>query len=630
MPPSNKFNSEQARKTALAKERFRESLKGASRAIAGKPDMLMSFGQDGPTLMGDTALLPEMPLKTTAKDVQVMRGMADSLSLKASCHNASQHHKAAPHDAEARMIYDALEEVRYEMIGAKRMSGMGENLWARQQTELETRYTEIIMSSDDVPLYKAVSLLARETLLGEPLTGKAAEVAEHWRGQLTVKRPNFFAGLEDKLYDQKAYAEEVIKILKALNIDPLTDSPGENETQSENEVVSQQMEENSEDLDDSTSQDQSSEGDSETSDEGEGDEQQDTEFNDQSMTDGEADQQTDPAQQKAGLPNFSVLEVPEAFGYKIYTNRFDEEVAAEDLAQPNELERLRGLLDRQLETLHRAVSRLANKLQRKLLAQQNRSWHFDLEEGVLDAARLSRVVTDPLSPLSFRQEADTEFRDTVVTLLIDNSGSMRGRPIMIAASCADILARTLERCGVKVEILGFTTKAWKGGEARGNWEEAGKPGQPGRLNDVRHIIYKTADSPWRRTHLNLGLMMREGLLKENIDGEALTWAYKRLLHRPEQRRIMMVISDGAPVDDSTLSVNPSNYLEKHLRNVIAEIETRSEVELIAIGIGHDVTRYYKRAVTITDAEDLAGAMIDKLTELFDENPRSSGRRAGRR
>jgi cobaltochelatase CobT len=315
--------------------------------------------------------------------------------------------------------------------------------------------------------------------------------------------------------------------------------------------------------------------------------------------------------------------------YRIFTTQFDETISAEDLCDPEELTRLRAYLDQQLQALQGVVSRLANRLQRRLLAKQNRAWEFDLEEGILDAARLARVVVDPTNPLSYKLEKDTNFRDTVVTLLLDNSGSMRGRPITVAAMCADILARTLERCAVKVEILGFTTKAWKGGQSRERWLAEGKTPQPGRLNDLRHIVYKSADAPWRRARRNLGLMMREGLLKENIDGEALVWAHGRLLTRNEQRRILMVISDGAPVDDSTLSVNAGNYLEKHLRLVIEEIETKSPVELIAIGIGHDVTRYYRRAVTIVDAEQLGGAMTEKLAELFDEEAPTDRRRVSR-
>jgi cobaltochelatase CobT len=304
--------------------------------------------------------------------------------------------------------------------------------------------------------------------------------------------------------------------------------------------------------------------------------------------------------------------------YHAFAPQFDEIIRAEDLCEPEELDRLRAYLDKQLQNLSPIVARLANRLQRRLMAQQNRAWEFDLEEGMLDPARLSRVIIDSQVPLSFKREKDANFRDTVVTLLIDNSGSMRGRPITVAATCADILARTLERCGVKVEILGFTTRAWKGGQSRESWLQAGKPANPGRLNDLRHIIYKSADSPWRRARKNLGLMMREGLLKENIDGEALDWAYRRLLARSEQRKILMMISDGAPVDDSTLSVNPGHFLERHLRRKIEEIESRNFVELIAIGIGHDVTRYYRRAVTIIDAEELGGAMTEKLAELFSE------------
>src|SRR5436190_1087074 len=309
---------------------------------------------------------------------------------------------------------------------------------------------------------------------------------------------------------------------------------------------------------------------------------------------------------------------PRGPDYRPFIAKFDEVLAADELCEPEELDRLRGYLDKQLSHLQGVVARLANRLQRRLMAQQNRAWEFDLEEGLLDPARLSRVIVDPLHPLSFKHEKETSFRDTVVTLLLDNSGSMRGRPITVAATCADILARTLERCGVKVEILGFTTRAWKGGQSREAWIAAGKPANPGRLNDLRHIIYKSADAPWRRARKNLGLMMREGLLKENIDGEALDWAHKRLLGRAEQRKILMMISDGAPVDDSTLSVNPGNYLERHLRWIIDEIENRSPVELIAIGIGHDVTRYYRRAVTIVDAEELGGAITEKLAELFSE------------
>ena len=618
-------------------DKFREALRVTCRAIAGDDELEVAFGMDGPVLLHKRLLLPDVQDNGSPRDVQIRRGMADSLSLRASCHDTAAHERNQPSDSEARLIFDALEEVRYEAIGARRMPGMAENLVAKRTRLLDERYAEPILDAEEVPLHLALSLMAHEKLTGKTLTGKAAEAADLWRGELEEKALPIFDSFAEDLLDQDSYSERVLELLNALNINNRQDGSSDKTQQQDSDAQSDKDDEQSDRQEGGPSDDDSGDDDSDQSDEPDGDERQDAEAPDNSMSEGEAESQAQPAQQQAGLPNVSILEAPEVFGYKIYTKKHDEECHAYELAQENELARLRKLLDRQLETLNRAVARLANRLQRKLLAQQNRSWHFDMEEGVLDAARLSRVVTDPTAPLSFRQEADTDFRDTVVSLLIDNSGSMRGRPIMIAACSADILARTLERCGVKVEILGFTTKAWKGGEARQVWEEDGKPGQPGRLNDIRHIVYKTADTPWRRASDNLGLMMREGLLKENIDGEALTWAHKRLLARPEQRRILMVISDGAPVDDSTLSVNPGNYLEQHLIKVIEEIETRSPVELIAIGIGHDVTRYYSRAVTITDAEELAGAMTDKLSELFDEAPKGSPRggrmsaiKAGRR
>lgn len=613
-----------------ASEPFREALRGACRAIAADDQLEVTFGLDGPVYTPHRMILPDVPDNGSPRDVQIRRGMADSLSLRAACHDDATHYKNMPSDAEARLIYNMLEEVRYEAIGARQMAGMAGNLSAKRTRLLEESYPDEVTTSEDVPLSEALSLLVRETLTGCALEGKAAELTAPWREELSPKTAEIFKGFETDLKDQASYAKRVLELLRTLNIDSQTEGSEDDDARQEQDAAPEDAENQNEFEEQSSGQDQAELDDADASDEPDSSEREEAEAPDSSISDGEAENKAKPAQQQPGMPNFSILEAPEQFGYKPYTKAYDEECQAPELAQQKELARLRKLLDRQLETLNRAVARLANRLQRKLLAQQNRTWQFDLEEGVLDAARLSRVVTDPMAPLSFRQEADTDFRDTVVTLLIDNSGSMRGRPIMIAACSADILARTLERCGVKVEILGFTTKAWKGGEARQLWEEDGKPAQPGRLNDIRHIIYKTADTPWRRASDNLGLMMREGLLKENIDGEALTWAHNRLLARPEQRRILMVISDGAPVDDSTLSVNPGNYLEQHLCKVIEEIETRSPIELIAIGIGHDVTRYYSRAVTITDAEELAGAMTDKLSELFDEAPRQGGRRLSER
>lgn len=622
MAPTNRTQNKSS-------EKFREALNGVCRAIASDKELEVAFGTDGPHLLNKRIVLPDVPDNGSPREVQLRRGYADSLCLKSSCHSADAHEKNKPQDAEARMIYNALEEVRYEAIGARRMSGMADNLMAKESRQLEEQFTAPITDKDDVPLHMALKLLAREALTGTPLCGKADELAAPWRGELEDKTEGVFSKLEGDLQDQSSYGKRVLELLEILNINNRTEASQEEETLQDAEAPSDDAQPSEQEEENNNGEDNAESDDSDGGEDPLSGEREEAEAPDSSISEGDAENQAKAAQQQAGMPNVSVLDAPEMFGYKTYTTQFDEVCAAEDLAQQSELTRLRKLLDRQLETLNRVVARLANRLQRKLLAQQNRSWQFDLEEGILDAARLSRVVTDPMAPLSFRQEADTEFRDTVVTLLIDNSGSMRGRPIMIAACSADILARTLERCGVKVEILGFTTKAWKGGDSRQVWEEDGKPPQPGRLNDLRHIIYKHADMPWRRASDNLGLMMREGLLKENIDGEALTWAHKRLLARPEQRRILMVISDGAPVDDSTLSVNPGNYLERHLCQVIDEIEQRSPVELIAIGIGHDVTRYYQRAVTITDAEELAGAMTDKLSELFDEAPKS-GRELGRR
>jgi cobaltochelatase CobT len=438
-----------------------------------------------------------------------------------------------------------------------------------------------------------------------------------WRPWIEERAGRTLARMDKLSENQETFGRQLRDLLKVLELsDEL--SEGEREEGEDDEQDPESGDQNSEDSSEGQdSQDQASDDQRGEGEEGETSESAQDADADQFDADADGEEMADA--REPWRPNYNVLDNPDAFGYKVFSRTNDEEIAAESLSTADELERLRTFLDKELRNLSGAVSRLANKLQRKLMAQQNRAWDFDLEEGTLDAARLTRVITDPLHPLSFKHERDADFRDTVVTLLLDNSGSMRGRPIMVAACCADILARTLERCGVKVEILGFTTRAWKGGQAREAWLAAGKPGSPGRLNDLRHIIYKPADAPWRRAKRSLALMMREGLLKENIDGEALAWAHRRLLARPERRRILMMISDGAPVDDSTLSVNTGCYLERHLRQVIEEIETRSSVELLAIGIGHDVTRYYRRAVTITDPSELAGAMTDKLVELFEED-----------
>jgi cobaltochelatase CobT len=610
---------------ALSKRReapldpFKRALTLATRSIAADSAVEVTFSNEPPGLFGKTARLPEPSRVPTKNEIAVIRGHADAAALSVACHDANLHAKLAPSGGEARAVFEAIEQARVEAIGAQRMEGVSANLAAR----LEQRYerTRINESTDrsEAPLPEALALLVRERLTGLSPPTRARAIANLWRPWIEGRARALLDRLPDTIFDQDAFGRLARDLLAALNLADQLDQTGEQGSdgkKSEPEATAADAENEDAEgreraefaADSQTDQDATTDENLDERDEGAAD-----------RLDRESDTPESLRRPEPWRPNLSVLDNPEAFGYKVFTRAYDETVGAEELCDTDELERLRAFLDKQLQALHGAVARLANRLQRRLLAQQNRGWDFDLDEGMIDAARLARVIVDPMHPLSFKQERDTQFRDTVVTLLLDNSGSMRGRPIMVAACSADILARTLERCGVKVEILGFTTRAWKGGHAREQWLNAGKPAFPGRLNDLRHIVYKAADAPWRRSRRNLGLMMREGLLKENIDGEALAWAHSRLLARPEQRHILMMISDGAPVDDSTLSVNSGSYLERHLRQVIEEIETRSSVELVAIGIGHDVTRYYRRAVTVTDAEELAGVMTDKLAELFDED-----------
>jgi cobaltochelatase CobT len=597
-------------------EPFKRVLGLAVRAIAGDGEIQVNYAPGKPELDGKTVQLPEPSRLPSPREIAVVRGWADSLALTAACHDAKLHSRLAPRSGPAKAVFEAVERARIEALGAKRMPGMAANLAARVEDQYgHGRYAEVSERAD-APLEDALALIVREQLTGAAPPKTAKAMVDLWRPWIEERAGRTLSRLSQFAEDQAAFGQVMRDVLKTLDLsDELSEGEREEgEEQDKPDQGDQQGEEAQEGQDaqeQEASEDQKGEGE-----EGEPVESPQEADIDQQDADADFEEVTDARQRR---PNFNVLDSPEAFGYKVYSRAHDEEIAAENLSTPDELERLRSFLDKELRHLQGAVGRLANKLQRKLMAQQSRAWDFDLEEGILDAARLTRVVIDPLHALSFKQERDATFKDTIVTLLLDNSGSMRGRPIMVAACCADILARTLERCGVKVEILGFTTKAWKGGQAREAWLAAGKPANPGRLNDLRHIVYKSADAPWRRAKRSLALMMREGLLKENIDGEALAWAHRRLQARPERRRILMMISDGAPVDDSTLSVNTGNYLEMHLRQVIEEIETRSPVELIAIGIGHDVTRYYRRAVTITDPAELAGAMTDKLCELFAED-----------
>jgi cobaltochelatase CobT len=610
-------------KTTQPIESFKEAVASCIRAIARKPDLEVAFASDRASATETRIRLPEPPRKMNARDASILRGMGDSMALKIACHDAAVHRSLAPVGENARAIYEAVEQARCESIGARRMAGVGDNLTSM----LDDRYIRAnyadITDRGEAPLEEAVSLMVRERLTGRAPPASAAKMVDLWRDWIETKAGGKLDLLEATIENQKGFANAVRDLLSSLDMsEELGSEPeeGDDENDGDEGDENQEPDEGTPDQDEASdsaeTQEAEASGDDQDTGETEGSETSSEEMSDEDSTDGE---EVGEARRPETGPITDIAKTD----YKAFTTKFDEEVRAEDLCEIPELERLRGFLDKQLQNLAGAVSRLANRLQRRLMAQQNRSWQFDLEEGILDTARLNRIIIDPMYPLSFKREKDTDFRDTVVTLLIDNSGSMRGRPITVAATSADILARTLERCGVKVEILGFTTRAWKGGQAREAWLQAGKPAAPGRLNDLRHIIYKSADAPWRRARRNLGLMMREGLLKENIDGEALDWAHKRLLARPESRRILMMISDGAPVDDSTLSVNSGNYLERHLRYIIEEIETRSPIELIAIGIGHDVTRYYRRAVTIVDAEELAGAMTDQLASLFDDRPNAS-------
>ena len=594
---------------------FKSLLTGASRAIAHEPEVEVSWTADAPSASGNNFRVTMPGRGLTSDNAMLARGTADSFALKLRHHNEALHSRHAPADPLARACFDAVERVRYEALGANNYAGIRSNLDASTAARIASDPISRAASANDVPLPTALSLLLREHLTGQPVPPSAQGAVDMVRQWIGDKAGGDFDGLAHLLDDQRAFQSLSLDMLRHLELtdphqpqdptDEFDEEDGEEETEDD-----QTGDDSGEEQLPTEMSSEATEGDEE----GESDSQQEAgDELDEAQDGDDGDEGMLPVR-----PNRPWTDIPDTFDYKVYTEQFDEVVGAAELCDDEELTRLRSYLDAQLKGLQGVVTKLANRLQRRLMAQQNRSWDFDQEEGLLDAARLARVVVSPGQSLSYKVERDVEFKDTVVTLLLDNSGSMRGRPISIAAISADVLARTLERCGVKTEILGFTTRAWKGGQSREAWLASGKPSNPGRLNDLRHILYKKADEPWRRARKNLGLMMREGLLKENIDGEALLWAHSRLLARPEDRRILMVISDGAPVDDSTLSVNSAGYLEAHLRKVIEWIEGKSPVQLVAIGIGHDVTRYYRRAVTIMDAEQLGGTIIEQLADLFDE------------
>ncbi|MEM1300690.1 MAG: cobaltochelatase subunit CobT [Pseudomonadota bacterium] len=616
-------------------EPFKKALAEATRALAGEAEIEVTYSADPPGKTNTGMRLPQVSRRMTRAEVMLARGTADAYALRERFHNPETNARYMPTGDMARQIFDALETARCEAVGARAMPGVADNLDAKLAETAHKAGYQNMAATTEAPMHEAAALMLRKRATGRDLPEGAEHLLGIWQDFFDSQLGECTDKIDDCLEDQAAFAKLAWEMIDDLGYgDQLGDDPDADEP----EDMEGEPEDDEQDQTDGDDGGEDGEQDDEYLPDDMRGEQDDSQQMEVSMDDSDIDMdemeamEADDSMPPMDRPDEGPISEADP-NYKVYNTKFDEVVAAEELSEPEELQSLRDYLDKQLEPLKGAVSRLANKLQRRLQAQQNRSWLFDLEEGMLDCGRLARVVVNPTTPLSFKMEKDTEFRDTVVSLLIDNSGSMRGRPISIAAISADVLARTLERCSVKVEILGFTTKAWKGGEAREDWLANGRPANPGRLNDLRHIVYKEADAPMRRTRNNLGLMMREGLLKENIDGEALEWAYNRLLRRNEARKILVVISDGAPVDDSTLSVNPSNYLERHLREVISMVERRRAVELLAIGIGHDVTRYYERAVTITDAEQLAGAITEQLASLFDSDPRAqqrATRRGGRR
>ena len=609
---------------------FKKALAETTKVMADDAELSVTYSVDPPGSTNDSIRLPQVSRRLTEQEVRLARGTADALALRHKFHDESTFDRYVPQGQMARDIYDAMETARCEAVGARAMPGTHTNIDAKIENEALRQGFGDIREASQAPLATAAGYLVRHLATGRDLPPDAANVMNLWRDFIEGQTGGSLGSIEEILADQAEFAKFTRKIIQDLGYgDQLGDDPDFEDEDAEDQA---EADEDQDDQPDSSGEDDDAEEQDDANPEQSQDKQQDAstaQVSMDDMADSDMGEEMELPEGEAPLEPPAPQPVSDADPqYMVYRTEFDEEIRAEDLADPQELERLRAYLDQQLEPLKGAVSRLANKLQRRLQAQQNRSWEFDLEEGTLDAGRLARVIANPTTPLSFKVEKDTEFRDTCVTLLLDNSGSMRGRPISIAAICADVLARTLERCSVKVEILGFTTRAWKGGQSREEWLAEGRPQGPGRLNDLRHIIYKSADAPWRRARPNLGLMMKEGLLKENIDGEALEWAHRRMAVRHESRKILMVISDGAPVDDSTLSVNPANYLEKHLRDVIAMVEKRRQVELLAIGIGHDVTRYYDRAVTITDVEQLAGAMTEQLAALFESDARARARVLG--
>lgn len=609
-----------AHKDAGPIDTFKRAVASTLRAISARTDVTVTYATGPATATGGQAKLPTPSRRLGPEDVAGLRGAADAVALRLRYHHDRVHARRMPAGQEARAVYNAVEQARVEALGGRLLAGVNANIAAAIDQHCRAEGFDAVTRREQVPMADALRILARERFAGITPPASAQRMVELWRPFVEAKASRRFSALAECLDDEEAFSGALRDFIAALELEG-AESEGEDGEEGERQDAEGGQGPSEQQQDEGKGGGADADGGAEADSgatEGESGEAGDDDA-DGAMMPGHATEDPGGPTRYRGQPLRT--NEPGEKPYQPYSTSFDQIIGAEELCDPDELQRLRTQLDHQLAHLQGVVSRLANRLQRRLLAKQTRAWEFDLEEGLLDSGRLARIVANPVHSLSFKHEKETDFRDTVVSLLIDNSGSMRGRPITVAAMSADILARTLERCGVKVEVLGFTTRAWKGGHAREKWLGEGKPPNPGRLNDLRHIVYKAADMPWRRARKNLGLMLREGILKENIDGEALLWAHQRLIARPEQRRILMVISDGAPVDDSTLSVNAGNYLERHLRDVIAWIEGASPVELIAIGIGHDVTRYYRRAVTIMDAEELGGAMLKQLSALFEEEER---------
>ena len=588
----------------LIKERFKSAVSSVVKAISENFNLEIKFSNNVSSKK-NSLNLPEISSLKRLQDFTNLRAFADSEALKIKYTDKKIYLENEPDGTVSKALYAIAEKIRYEKIGSDKLKGVKNNITQCYENKFKDKKIEEIKTEADVPITEAFELYLRSHFFRIKQNHATKKMLSYWKGLFDKNLKQRLKELDNCIENQNKFNQLVVELIDNLDFeDPSSkekeekkDATKEDSSQSEksdeeNDLLQKEKDQNSD-------SDLNALGNSfETSSENEDSNQKEVEG--------------DPSLIKKNQKNLLKEK------YKIFTNEYDEIANAEKLENDDEITRLRKNLDQQLTNLQNLVSKLANKLQRQLLAKQNRSWEFDLEEGVLDASKLSRVIIDPFHSLSYKMEKEIEFKDTIVTLLIDNSGSMRGRPISVAAICADILSRTLERCSVKVEILGFTTKNWKGGKSREKWALKNKPANPGRLNDLRHIIYKSADKPWRQSKKNLGLMLKEGLLKENIDGEALLWAFKRIETRKEERKILMVISDGAPVDDSTLSVNSGDYLEKHLKQTVKWIEENSDIEILAIGIGHEVTRYYKKAVKIADIQELGDVMINQLTRLFSE------------